>query len=80
MTGIEERLRGELSDVLGLIRQAGGGVVFEEFPGALEIDPMDDNSSAVRLALIDEANKLAETLEQIRRGEEGSARPWSGYS
>ena len=80
MTGIEERLRGELSDVLGLIRQAGGGVVFEEFPGALEIDPMDDNSSAVRLALIDEANKLAETPERIRRGEEGSARPWSGCS
>ena len=80
MTGIEERLRGELSDVLGLIRQAGGGVVFEEFPGALEIDPMDDNSSAVRLALIDEANKLAETLEQIRRGDEGLARPWSGCS
>jgi hypothetical protein len=80
MTGIEERLRGELSDVLGLIRQAGGGVVFEEFPGALEIDPMGDSSSAVRLALIDEANKLAETLEQIRRGEEGSARRWSGCS
>jgi hypothetical protein len=76
MTGIEERLRGELSDVLGLIRQAGGGVVFEEFPGALE----NDHSSAVRLPLIDEANKLAETLEQIRRGEEGSARPWSGCS
>jgi hypothetical protein len=76
MSVIEERLRGELSDVLGLIRQAGGGVVFEEFPGAPEIDPMGDNSSAVRLALI----KLAETLEQIRRGEEGSARPWSGCS
>jgi hypothetical protein len=41
---------------------------------------MEDNSSAVRLALIDEANKLAETLERIRRGEEGSARPWSGCS
>ena len=79
MTGIEERLRGELSDVLGLIRQAGGGVVFEEFPGAPEIDPMD-NGSAVRLALIDEANKLAETLERIRRSEEDSARPWSGRS
>jgi hypothetical protein len=63
-----ERLRGELSDVLDLIRRAGGGVVFEEFPGA----PEDDgSSSAVQLALIDEANKLAETLEGIRRGDGG---------
>ena len=80
MAQLEEQLRGELSAVLDRIRGAGGGVVFEEFPGAPEIDPMDDNSSAVRLALIDEANKLAETLERIRRGEEGSARPWSGCS
>ena len=28
-----ERLRGELSDKLELIRRAGGGIVFEEFPG-----------------------------------------------
>lgn len=72
---IEERLRGELSDVLDLIRRAGGGVVFEEFPGAAEsavqADPVDDDSSAVRRALIDEANKLAEALERIRRGEDG---------
>jgi len=75
MTGIAGRLRGELSDVFDLIRRAGGGVVFEAFPGALEdasrADPTDDNSSAIRQALIDEANKLAETLERIRRGEEG---------
>lgn len=71
MTKIEERLRGELSDVLDLIRRAGGGVVFEEFPDEPEIDSMDDDSSAIRLALIDEANKLAETLERIRRGEGG---------
>ena len=69
MTRIEERLRGELSEVLDLIRRAGGGVVFEEFPGALETDPVDDNSSAIRLALIDEANELAETLERIRCGD-----------
>ncbi len=49
--------------------------MFEEFPGALEdaakADPTDDNSSAIRRALIDEANKLAETLERIGRGEDG---------
>ncbi len=75
MTGTEGRLRGELSDVFDLIRRAGGGVVFEEFPGAFEdaagADPTDDHSSAIRRALIDEANKLAETLEQVRRGEGG---------
>jgi hypothetical protein len=70
MTRIEEQMRGELSDVLDLIRRAGGGVVFEEFPGALETDPVDDHSSAIRLALIDEANKLAETLERIRSGDD----------
>ena len=73
--GIEERLRGELLDVLDLIRRAGGGVVFEEFPGAPEMagqaDPMDDYSAAVPRALIDEANRLAETLERIRRGPNG---------
>ena len=75
MTEIEGRLRGELSDVFDLIRRAGGGVVFEEFPGATEDaskpDPTDENSSAIRRALIDEANELAETLERIRRGEDG---------
>lgn len=75
MAESEDRLRGELSDVLDLIRRAGGGLVFEEFPEAIEdaprADPMDDSSSAVRRALIDEANRLAETLDRIRRGEDG---------
>jgi hypothetical protein len=71
MTGIEERLREELGAVLAQIRRAGGGVVFEDFPGAVESDSMADNTSVVQLTLIDEANKLAETLERIRRGEDG---------
>jgi len=75
MTETEGRLRGGLSDVFDLIRRAGGGVVFEEFPVAFEDaskpDPTGDNSSAIRRALIDEANGLAETLERIRRGEDG---------
>lgn len=36
MADIAERLRGELRDMMELIRRAGGGVVFEEFPGDLE--------------------------------------------
>lgn len=75
MTEIEGRLRGELSEVLDRIRRAGGGVVFEEFPDAFDdagtVDPTDDNRSGIRRALIDEANELAETLAQIRRGEDG---------
>jgi hypothetical protein len=75
MTEGEGRLRGELRDVFDRIRRVGGGVVFEEFPGAFEdasrADPTGDNSSPIRRALIDEANKLAETLERIRRGEDG---------
>jgi hypothetical protein len=75
MTEVEGRLRGELRDVFDRIRRVGGGVVFEEFPGAFEDasngGPTDDDGSATRRALIDEANKLGETLERIRRGEDG---------
>lgn len=76
MAESEERLRGKLSAVVNLIRQAGGGIVFEEFPEAFEdasrADPMGDHGSAARRALIDEANRLAETLERIRRGGDGT--------
>jgi hypothetical protein len=77
-----ERLRGELSGLLDVIHRAGGGVVFEEFPGALEEDtrgaePVDGESSAARRALIEEANKVAETLERLRHEE---TRRRSSYS
>jgi hypothetical protein len=70
-----ERLRGELRGLLDVIRRAGGGVVFEEFPGSLEEDtssapPLDGESSAARDALIGGANRLAETLQQLRREED----------
>ena len=76
MTQIAGRLRGELSDLLDLIHRAGGGVVFEEFPGALDedtlgVESIDGTSSAVRRALIDEANKLTATRERLRHGEDG---------
>ena len=82
MAAIAERLRGELSDTLELIRRAGGGVVFEEFPGDLEENALQPDEAdagrageareASRLTqrmLIDEANRLAETLDRLRRGE-----------
>jgi len=62
MAELEERLRGELSTVLDGIRRAGGGVMFEEFPGAIE-------DLGNRRALIERADDLAETLERIRHGE-----------
>jgi len=75
MTQVEEGMRGELGEVLELIRQAGGGLVFEEFPGALEdvprMDPTGDDRSPMRRALIEQANRLAETLERMRHGEAG---------
>jgi len=75
MTPMEEGMRAELGEVLNLIRQAGGGLVFEEFPGALEdvprIDPTGDDRSPMRRALIEQANRLAETLERMRHGEGG---------
>jgi hypothetical protein len=78
MMEFAERLRGELSGLLDVIHRAGGRVVFEEFPGSLEEDTssaklLDGASSAARTALIEEANRLAETLEQLRRGEDGIA-------
>jgi hypothetical protein len=75
MAELEEQLRGELSAVLDRIRGAGGGVMFEEFPGAIEdlggSDPAEDDHSATRRALIEQANDLAETLERIRQGAGG---------
>ena len=75
MAEFEEQLRGELSAVLDRIRGAGGGVMFEEFPGAIEdlggSDPAEDDRSAARRALIERANDLAETRERIRHGEGG---------
>lgn len=75
---VGERVRLELSGLMDAIHRAGGGVVFEEFPGALEKDihpaePVDGESSAALRALIEEANELAETLERLRRGEDGIA-------
>jgi RNA polymerase-binding transcription factor DksA len=74
MTEVVERMHGELSDLLNLIRRMGGGVVFEEFPGACEenAEAPDTSSAATQRGLIDEANRLAEALERLRGGEHGT--------
>ena len=83
MMEFAERLRGELRGLLEVIHRTGGGVVLEEFPGALEYDsrgaePVAGESSAVRGALIEEANRLAEMLERLRHGEGGITNARSG--
>jgi hypothetical protein len=63
---IVERLRGELSGLLDAIHCAGGGIVFEEFPGVLGEDAganaLDGDTSKACRALIREVNELAEVL------------------
>ena len=76
---IVERLRDEMSGLLDAIHCAGGGVVFEEFPGVLGEDPdganaLDGDISKTCHALIQEVNKLAEVLAQFHSEEDGIAR------
>ena len=83
MMEFAERLRGELRGLLDAIQRAGGGVVFEEFPGSLEEDtsgaePSDRESSAARDALIEDANRLGETLQLLRRGDDRFTRREAG--
>ena len=74
---IVERLRGELSGLLDAIRCAGGGIVFEEFPGALGEDAganaLDGDTSKACRALIREVNELAEVRGSFTPGIEGFA-------
>lgn len=70
-----ERLREELRGLLDAIHRAGGGVVFEEFPGALGLDPVganarDGDTSMARHPLIQKANELADVLAQFRSEED----------
>ena len=74
-----ERLREELRGLLDAIHRAGGGVVFEEFPGALGADLVgpnvrDGDTSMARHALIQKANELAEVLARFRSDEDRIAR------
>lgn len=84
MDEIRKRLEVELSHTVGRLRRMGGGVVFEEFPGAAigntpmadEVDLVKVNedremSFATRSLLVERANKLAEALERLKGGEYG---------
>src|SRR5262249_44508964 len=82
MDEIKKGLERELSHTVDRIRRMGGGIVFEDFPGALgdnapmadEVDVIRVNedremSFATRSLLVERANKLAEALERLRGGE-----------
>jgi len=84
MEEIRQRLESELSHTMNRLRQLGGAVVFEEFPGAVgdntpladEVDVIRLNedremSFATRSLLVERANKLAEALDRLRGGEYG---------
>lgn len=84
MEDTKQRLESELNHTMGRIRQLGGAVVVEEFPGAVgdntpladEVDVIRLNedremSFATRSMLVQRANKLAEALDRLRDGEYG---------
>lgn len=85
MDEIRERIEKELGSVMDRLRQLGGAVVIEEFPGALgDNSPFSDPteevqvqgerevSFATRSLLVERANRLAEALERLREGEYGT--------
>ena len=83
MEDVKQRLMKELNSTVARLRQMGGGVVLEEFPGAGDNTPLADDvdvirqnedremSFATRSLLVEKANKLAEALERLRNGEYG---------
>ncbi len=79
-----ERIEKELGSVMDRLRQLGGAVVVEEFPGAIGdnspvADPADrvqvheerEITLATRSLLVERANRLAEALERLRKSQDG---------
>ena len=80
LSGGVEQLCAQLRDVVETIRRSGGGVVLENFPGALQAEPETDELdrpdpgrgratpdavAGAKRALVDAADELAETLAQL---------------
>lgn len=81
---VRERIEKELGRLVDRLRQLGGAVVVEEFPGAIGdngplADPADrvqvreerELTLATRSLLLDRANRLAEALERLRKSQYG---------
>ncbi len=84
MDEVRERIEKELGSVMDRLRQLGGAVVVEEFPGAIGdsgpvADPADrvqvheerEVTLATRSLLVERANRLAEALERLRKSQYG---------
>ena len=85
MDEILRKLEADLRVAVGRLRQMGGGVATEEFPGAIgdnspyadEVDEIQANESreldfATRTLLVERVNRLAEALERLSEGEYGT--------
>jgi DnaK suppressor protein len=85
MDELRDRIEKELGSVMGRLRQLGGAVVIEEFPGALgdnspfadpteevQVQGVREVSFATRSLLVERANRLAEALDRLREGEYGT--------
>ena len=83
---VRERIERELASAMDRLRQLGGTVVIEEFPGAVDDDgPLADPADrgkihedrevllATRSLLVERANRLAEALERLRKSQYPSA-------
>lgn len=81
---IQTKLESELRQAMERLRQQGGAIVIEEFPGAIGdnspfANPMDEvqvNEErevgfATRSLLVERANRLAEALNRLRQGSYG---------
>ena len=75
---VRERIERELASAMDRLRQLGGAVVIEEFPGAVgDTGPVADSvdrgqiheerevTLATRSRLVERANRLAEALERL---------------
>jgi DnaK suppressor protein len=85
MEEIASVLQGALRQTVDRLRDTGGAVIFEDYPGALEEsdqgdvggDPVSASearelSFTVRGLLVERANRLAEALDRLRSGEYGT--------
>lgn len=85
MDHITKALQGDLRQTLDRLRELGGAVVFEDYPGALEagddgevggdsVNASEERelSFTVRGRLVERANRLAEALDRLRSGDYGT--------
>ena len=80
----ESTLQDELQQTIDRLKELGGAVVLEEFPGSLEDDAGEARGDAMRASeereitfairdrLVERANRLAEALDRLRSGEYGT--------